>query len=336
MKSKLIGVAAEYERGMVDYLRQRSESQLSEASRLGRLAMAEKLGVLDMIMIHHDVLSHLDSAGREDPREMLSASSLFLCETLSSYEMAQRGFQDASESVMRMAQFSLVVCHELRTPLTSIVTSLGMLQEVLAARADSNEGRLISNAIKSAAILKSRTEDLQDLASYRAGILSLKPVTVEVPSFLRSIVSRLEPLAAQAGVTIRQEIPEGLPAISADPNRLDQIVTNIINNALKYAADGRWIDLRAFTRDAMMVIEVKDYGPGFDPSARARLFQQAPRKVEAAGDFTGMGIGLELCRELAEQHGGSITVATEKGKGSMFTVALPLARRIVGHEGSDH
>jgi two-component system sensor histidine kinase VicK len=327
MKSKLVGVAAEYERGLVDYLRQRSESQLSEASRLGRLAMTEKLGVLDMIMIHHDVLSHLDSAGRGDPPETLSASSLFLCEALSSYEMAHRGFQDVAESVIRMTQFALVVCHELRSPLTSIVTSLGMLQEILAAHPDSNEGKLISNAMKSASILKSRTEDLQDLVSYRAGILSLKPAMVDVAALLQGVVSRLEPLGRKVGVAINLQTAENLPVISADPNRLEQIVSNIVNNALKYAADGRRVDVRAFARDDMMVIEMQDYGPGIDPSARARLFQANPRKVADSSDVTGMGIGLALCRELAGLHGGTITVVTEEGKGSTFTVALPVSRR---------
>jgi len=327
MKSRLAGVAAEYERGLIEYLRMRSESQLSEASRLGRLAMTEKLGVLDMIMMHHEVLSRMDSTGGDGHREMLSASALFLCETLSSYEMAQQGFQDVSEAVIRMMQFALVVCHELRSPLTSIVTSLGMLQEILAVKPDSNEGKLISNAMRSASILKSRTEDLQDLASYRAGILSLKPVAVDVAALLQGLVSRLEPLGRKAGVAITAQIAEGLPAISADPDRLEQIVGNIVNNALKYAADGHRVDLRAFTRDGTMVIEMQDYGPGIDPSARARLFQNAPRKVDDSSEVTGMGIGLALCRELAEQHGGNITVVTGEGKGSTFTLVLPLSRR---------
>ena len=327
MNSQSVEVAAEYERGLVEYLRMRSESQLSEASRLGRLAMAEKLGVLDMIMIHHDVLSRLESAGKGDTREMLSASALFLCEALSSYEMAHRGFQDISEAVIRMTQFALVVCHELRSPLTSIVTSLGMLQEILEARPDSNQAKLISNAMKSASILKSRTEDLQDLVSYRAGILSLKLGTVDVAALLQGVVSRMEPLGRKVGVTVTLQTAEGLPAISADPDRLEQIVSNIVNNALKYAADGHRVDLRAFTREGMMVIEMQDYGPGIDPAARARLFQNTPRKVDDSSEVTGMGIGLALCRELAEQHGGNITVVTAEGKGSTFTLVLPLSRR---------
>jgi signal transduction histidine kinase len=324
-------VSAEYERGLADYLRLRSELQLSEAARLGRLAMTEKLGVLDMIMIHHTVLARLRPTGVDE----LPACALFLCEALSPFEMAQRGFQDVSEAVMRMMQFDIVVCHELRTPLASIVTSLGMLQEVLDARPESNEGKLINNIVKSAAILKSRTIDLQDLVSYRAGILSLKMGLVEVGQLLQSVVNRMEPVAKQAGVAIHLDAGDGLPTINADPNRLEQIVSNLVSNALKYAADGRRLDLRAFTRNGSMVIEVQDYGPGFDPAARSRLFQPSSRKVEEPGDVTGMGIGLALCRELAEQHGGRIIVATEGGKGSVLTVELPLSRRARSHEGVD-
>ncbi len=340
MRGLKTGVAAEYQRGLADYLRHRSEVLLSEAARLGRLAMSEKLGVLDMIMIHHAVLAEqLASRGPEDTKESISSSALFLCEALSSFEMAHRGFQDASQTIMRMTQFDLVVCHELRTPLTSIVTSLGMLQEILAAGADSNEQRLINNAVKSAGILKSRTDDLQDLVSYRAGILSLKPVMVEVGTLVRGIASRLEPLAKRAGVEVRLDIAGGLPKVSADPNRLDQIVSNLVNNALKYAAEGRYLDLRAFLRGAWMAIEVQDYGPGIDPDARAKMFQPNFPKGGKSNDVSGMGIGLALCRELVEQHGGKIIVTTDAGKGSCFTVELPLSRRAlvkeVGHEGSD-
>ena len=206
----------------------------------------------------------------------------------------------------------------------------------------SNEARLISNAIRSAAILKSRTEDLQDLVSYRAGILSLKPGSVEVEQLLRGIASRLEPVAKNAGVKIHVETEEGLPTIIADPNRLDQIVSNIINNALKYAADGRRIDLRAFTRNGSMVIEVQDYGAGIDPAARSRPFQPSPRKMEstgdftATGDFTGTGHRPGSVPGVAEQHGGNIIVATGEGKGSASLVELPLTRRVSSHEGRNH
>ncbi len=336
MMDQLTGVAAEYERGLAAYLKLRSENELSEAARLGRLAMSEKLGVLDMIMIHHAALAGLRPVEGQELQETLSSSALFLCEALSSFEMTHRGFQDASDTVMRMVQFALVICHELRTPLTAIVTSLGMLQEILEAGPDSNEGRLIANAMKSAAILKTRTDDLQDLASYRAGILSLKPGMVDVGALLTGVVGRMEPMAHHAEVEIHVDVAADLPKIRADPNRLEQIVSNLINNALKYAADGRRLDLRALTRQDWMVIEVRDYGQGIDPNARWKIFQSGPHKGDASRDVSSMGIGLALCRELAEQHGGRIVVATEEGKGSLFTVELPLGRRSVSHEGSDH
>ncbi|MGA2763673.1 MAG: HAMP domain-containing sensor histidine kinase [Spirochaetia bacterium] len=337
MKGQLAGVATEYEQGLADYLRLRSETQLTEAARLGRLAMGESLGVLDMIMIHHTALARLLHTQKDgSPDDVLRASALFLCETLSSFEMAQRGFQDVSEAIMRMVQFALVVCHELRSPLTSIVTSLGMLNEIQNASPSSNEGMLISNALKSSAILKTRTDDLQDLVSYRAGILSLRRIPVEVGPLLTGIVNRAEPQARRVGVEIRLEVAERLPRLSADPNRLEQIVSNLITNALKYAAEGRRLDVRAFTREGAMVIEVRDYGKGMDPSARSRLFDPSPRRDEATGERAGMGIGLALCNELVAQHGGRMVISSEEGKGSLFTVELPLSRRTLSHEGSDH
>lgn len=333
---ELVGVAAAYRSGLAAYLVHRSESQLSEAARLGRAAMSDGLGVLDMIVIHHSALAGLRSAEAQDLRDLLSASALFLCEALSFFEMTHRGFQDAADAVMRMAQFALVVCHELRSPLTSIVTSLGMLQEVLGAGADTNEGRLINNAVKSAHILKTRTDDLQDLASYRAGILRLEPEIVDVEALLRGIAGRMEPMARQSGVEIQVDVAPQLPRVRADPSRLEQIISNLVTNGLKCAADGRRISIRALTRDASMLIEVQDYGQGMDVEARSKIFRTGPQRGDETGMGLSMGIGLALCRELAEHHGGRIAVATEEGKGSVFTLELPLSRRAVSHEGSDH
>ncbi|HUI70658.1 MAG TPA: ATP-binding protein [Spirochaetia bacterium] len=319
MRAQLADVAVEYERCLADYLALGSEELLSEAARLGRLALSEKLGVLDMVMIHHGAL-----AGRPEASKSLSSAALFLCEALSSFEMAHRGFQDTSEAIVRMAQFALVVCHELRTPLTSIVTSLGMLQEILGAAADSNEARLIDNAVRSAAILKSRTDDLQDLVSSRAGILSLKMRMVEIGPLLSSIAVRMEPVARRAGMDIRLDVADGLPKVRADPNRLDQIVTNLVSNALKYAAEGKRLDVRARARESTMLIDVQDYGPGIDWESRSRIFQFGAPKSQEPREVTGMGIGLALCRELTEQHGGTIDVVTAAGKGTLFTIQLPL------------
>ena len=131
-------------------------------------------------------------------------------------------------------------------------------------------------------------------------------------------------------------LPRGCRSSRLIRNRLEQIVSNLITNALKYAAEGRRLDVRALTRHGAVIIEVQDYGNGIDLSARARLFDRLPAETRQQGSMPGMGIGLALCNELAEQHGGRLVIASEQGKGSLVSVELPLSRRTLSHEGSDH
>ena len=97
-----------------------------------------------------------------------------------------------------------------------------------------------------------------------------------------------------------------------------------MENALKYAAEGRFVDVRARCREKMLTVEVQDYGPGIDPERRMKIFQPGYESAGDSGEVGGMGIGLELCKILVERHGGKIILVTESGKGCLFTVELPL------------
>jgi signal transduction histidine kinase len=125
-----------------------------------------------------------------------------------------------------------------------------------------------------------------------------------------------------------------LPPVTADPDRVEQVVTNLVVNALKYGAEGGRVDIRACARNAHIVIEVQDYGAGIDPAERIKIFQLNFRAGQKADEVSGMGIGLALCRELVELHGGSIGVTSEEGKGSVFEVALPVSRKSHPERGS--
>lgn len=102
-----------------------------------------------------------------------------------------------------------------------------------------------------------------------------------------------------------------------------------MQNAVKYGADGQYIDLEAETGDSRLLVAVKDYGRGIAPWHRAKLFQPYFRADEDQGRVTGMGIGLALCQEIVRNHGGEISVDSERGKGSRFKIVLPVyAQRV--------
>ncbi len=167
-----------YAKALRKYLSGGGEEDLTVAYSLGRLALTEGIGVLDMVLLHHNVLTEIwsdDEATEVKPAEVAKAA-VFLNEALSCFEITHQGFREATAVMNRVISFATVLCHELRTPLTSILTSAGMLQELLRADPGSPETKLLDNVLTSAKILKARTDDLVDIVGFQSGTLTLKIV----------------------------------------------------------------------------------------------------------------------------------------------------------------
>jgi signal transduction histidine kinase len=313
-----------------------------------------------MVVMHHaslaEALARRPQAGqpRADWRRMIDGASLFLCEALSPFEITHKGFREATEVTRRVLWLASVVSHELKTPLTGVLNSAGMLRDVLAARAGGGEAgrgdagagagaaptagaaqtgaaagagieaRLLENVLTSAQVLKARTDEFADLVGLHSGSLSLRFGNVEVAEVVRSVAQRMEAEAAAAGMAIATAVDPDLPSILADGPRLEQVLSNLIQNAIKYGSEGRRVDVRARIRADTLVLEVQDYGAGISLWDRMSLFQPFFRGERGSKEVPGVGLGLALCRELVELHHGEISVETEEGKGSLFRVELPI------------
>ncbi|MBI4220227.1 MAG: hypothetical protein HY682_08810 [Chloroflexi bacterium] len=324
-------IVREYSAALRSYLIGGGEEALTHAYDTGRRAMATGKGVLDMVVIHHQALAEVvrELPGDMSVSDIVQTASDFLKEALSSYEIAHRGFREASDVIRQTLQLGIVLAHELRTPITSVLASSGMLQEILNPGPDSHEAKLLANIRAGTMTLKARTDELMDTIGFRAGTLKLRAEPVEAGPLLREIFERLEPVVAQAGLALRLSIPERLPIVKVDVQRFEQVVANLVQNAVKYGADGQYIDLEAETGDSRLLVAVKDYGRGIAPWHRAKLFQPYFRADEDQGRVTGMGIGLALCQEIVRNHGGEISVDSERGKGSRFKIVLPVyAQRV--------
>jgi signal transduction histidine kinase len=301
------------------------------AGTLGRRAMSGGLGVLEMVVMHHASLGRaLAAAEAAGPRGLkwppiLEAASLFLCEALSSFEITHKGFREATEVTRRVLWLASVVSHELKTPLTGVINSAGMLQEVLGAGTRSVEARLLENVLASAHILRARTDELADLVGLHSGSLALKFDTVDVAALVRAVAQRMEAEAGAAGLDLAVSVDENVQSILADERRLDQILSNLIQNAIKYGSDGRRVDVRCHADAGRIVLEVQDYGAGISLWDRMSLFQPYFRGERGSKEVPGVGLGLALCRELVQMHHGNISVETEEGRGSLFRVELPVA-----------
>jgi len=315
-----------YVEALLAYMLAGGEGALARANELGRQALMNGLGVLDMVALHHSALDQLVADKKLKHKANLSyrTAAEFLSEALSPFEITHQGFRDATETMAKVIPFAAVVCHELRTPLTSILNSAGMLQEVLNAEPASPESKLLANVITGACILRTRTDDLMDLVGFQSGTVRLKPRQVDVLLLLRGIQQQMELLVRQAGMELRIDVQENLPLVNADPERLEQALSNLVENALKYASEGKRVDLRGYVADNSLVLEVQDYGQGMSLWDRMKLYQPNLLSPRNRSEVPGLGIGLALCRQIVELHRGTFTMDSEKGKGSLLRISLPI------------
>jgi signal transduction histidine kinase len=224
------------------------------------------------------------------------------------------------------------VSHELKTPLTSIQ---GFAQAILDNTADTPASRKQAAQIiyDEAGRMHRMALDLLDLARLEAGTADLKMSAVDVNLLLKNIVEKFTPQAQRAGIYLQLIGPQQLPTLIGDGDRLAQVFTNLVDNALKFTPAQGEITLAAAYAKAEIQISITDSGIGVPNEALPRLFDrfyQADRSRaggETAAARRGAGLGLAIVQEIIEAHGGRINVRSEVGHGTTFVIHLPLERK---------
>lgn len=221
-------------------------------------------------------------------------------------------------------EFIANVSHDLKTPLTAIQ---GFAQAILDGTAQSPEAlKNAANVIYTEASRMYRLVlDLLTLARFDAGTADLVFEKVDPEDLLKETVRRFSPQAQKAGVTLRLE-EASLPFLLADGERLMQALANLLDNALKYTPSGGTIVLRGKVEGDYLHLEVQDTGKGIAPEEQKRIFERfyrGNRSRSQDGDQSS-GLGLPIVREIVRAHGGDVLLQSELGKGSCFTLVLPL------------
>jgi signal transduction histidine kinase len=229
------------------------------------------------------------------------------------------------ENIGLQRDFVANVSHELRTPLTSIEGfSQALLDEVVLDDAQRSHYLEIINAEcrRAARILR----DLLALSRLDAGEVSLHPAPLEIPAFLDEVRGRFAAPAAEKGVELTVDAPSSLPLIQVDRDRLEQILINLVDNALKFTDTGGRISVAARPDSpGRVAFEVKDTGAGIPPEDLPHIFDRFFRVERSrAQQFGGSGLGLSICKLLVETMGGSIGAQSILGSGTSFTVNLPV------------
>ncbi|MBN1953877.1 MAG: HAMP domain-containing protein [Anaerolineae bacterium] len=222
------------------------------------------------------------------------------------------------------------VAHELRTPLTLIQ---GTLEAMLDGVYPVDRQNLLV-VLDQANMLRRLVEDLRVLALADAGQLRLYPAPLDLADFFRGVEQAYQPRAQERAVALVFAVPPGLPIISADRDRLAQVVGNLLDNALRYAPAGGRISVTALAVDEALAIRVADDGPGVSPELLPQLFERFWRGDPARRQETGgSGLGLSIARQIVEMHGGRIWAETTPGGG--LTVVFTLAN-LPGNSGAPH
>jgi two-component system OmpR family sensor kinase len=223
-------------------------------------------------------------------------------------------------------EFVANVSHELKTPLTSIQ---GFAQAILDEAADTPEKRKQAAEIiyNEAARMHRMALDLLELARLEAGTADLKMSMVDVKALLHNVAARFTPQAQKAGIHLQLNIPANLPSLLGDGDRLAQVFTNLIDNALKFTPANGQVILSATSAGEEMEISITDSGSGVPKEALPRLFDRFYQvdASRAGGEKHGAGLGLAIVKEIIEAHGGRISVRSELGHGTTFVIHLPLA-----------
>ncbi len=247
------------------------------------------------------------------------------------YAEEKRLRQELEAEAQRRIEFTRALVHELKTPLTPVLSSSELLLSELHEEPWASIAR---NIYRGAANLSNRINELLDLAKVEIGILQLSPGRVDARQLLHGIADDMAVVVSNNGQSLVVALPPSLPLVWADKERLRQVVLNLLINASKFTPEGGKITLKAKAKDASLVVEIQDTGPGIPEEEQQRLFQPYHRQITDREHLSGLGLGLALCKYLVELHGGKIWVESRVGKGSTFGFSIPLATASQQQEGS--
>ncbi len=236
------------------------------------------------------------------------------------YEEERALREQLEEEIQKRIEFTRALVHELKTPITPVLAAVELLLEEIT---DERLMRLVQSIDRSASNLNRRIDELLDLARGEIDMLHLNIESVEPILLLQEIGYEVIPVALRSKQTLNVNSPPSLSTISADRERLRQIVHSLLNNALKFTPEGGIITLQAREEGDNLIVEVSDNGPGLSKDEQERVFEPYYRRVGDRERLSGLGLGLALSKRLVELHGGRIWVKSRKGKGSTFGFSLP-------------
>lgn len=222
--------------------------------------------------------------------------------------------------------FLSMVTHELRTPLTVMNGLAETLEAGVYGPLTPEQSDRVRQITEQGERLRQLVNDLLDLSKMEAGMMRLRREPLDPRTLAEAVIAQLSSVAERAGVALVNRVRHDLPEVFCDGQRVEQVLANLVGNALKFTPHGGSITLSAETADDAVIFQVADTGCGISPEDRARIFDKFVQLHPDKDDRTkGTGLGLAIVKHLVELHGGSVSVESEVGRGSRFHFSLPTA-----------
>jgi signal transduction histidine kinase len=274
------------------------------------------VGALPQVIERSATRTNESAAALETMREI---SGRLLLATIREQEA-----RDEAEAANRAKdQFLAMVSHELRTPLNAILGWSAILSE----RPDESARGLKVIRRNAEALLK-LVEELLDAARLTNETLTIQPAPINLREVVCGAVDAVKPAADLKGVALRTTVPDALPRMTGDPDRLRQVFLNVLSNALKFTDAGGGIEVCASVLGKLARVSIRDSGSGIDPDELPHVFERFRQGTDAAPG-QGLGLGLTIAHVLVELHGGTIQIASPGvGQGTTCTIELPLTSQV--------
>jgi PAS domain S-box-containing protein len=219
--------------------------------------------------------------------------------------------------------FLATMSHELRTPLNSIIGFTGILLQGLAGALNPEQQKQMAMVQKSSRHLLALINDVLDISKIEAGQLDLFFASFDLLPSIEKMVKLIAPMADKKGIDVRMDMSADIGTITSDQRRLEQVILNLINNAVKFTEKGH-ITLTCRRENDHYLLSVSDTGIGMQPEELPTIFQPFHQiDTGLARKHEGTGLGLSICKKILEMMGGSIDVKSQWEKGSTFTVRIP-------------
>jgi signal transduction histidine kinase len=277
---------------------------------------ARSIGMLSLVRREPDSFSsqEMELAG------LLGRLVASAVQNIRAYEAERKTVEELRRLSALRADFVSLVSHELRTPMAAVIGSARTLQQRWRELSPDQRESFLELIADETNRLATLISDVLDTSRIDAGTFSFRFSDVDLGQLVRDSVATAE--LGSDEVSVRASVQEALPSVRGDAERLRQVLTNLLDNAIKYSPAGDEVEVRAYSQDGRIRIDVRDNGPGIAREDQRLIFEKFGR-VTSGHTPPGTGLGLFIARSIAEAHGGTLDVMSAPDRGATFTLDLP-------------